>query len=56
LSTYNVSVMSDTYNKGLNWKLTYNQRIGNLYSYTLGVSTAQAAASTDVFYYKVSLI
>ena len=56
LSTYNVSVMSETYNKGLNWKLTYNQQIGNLYSYTLGVSTAQVATSTDVFYYKVSII
>ena len=56
LSTYNVSVMSDTYNKGLNWKLTYKQQDNTLYSYMLDVSTAQIADSTDVFYYKISLI
>ena len=59
LSSFNVLVNSETYYKGMGWKLTYNgpgPEDGNLYSYTLGVSTAVGASSTDVFIYKVTVV
>jgi hypothetical protein len=55
--TSNVLVTSDTYYKGMGWRLTYKQPEGDCcYSYTLGVSTAQVAKSTDIFNYRISLI
>jgi len=56
LSTFNVIVTCDTYYKGFGWRLIYKERNNNLFTYTLGVSTAQVAESTDIFQYKVSLI